>query len=246
MLRKTKQRLLVCLLISLVLFSWETSGRAAEKTAQDDSSAVTHETRRVFNFDSWAVELLYGRAKKNSVEEQHQQSNAVARTPWLSKPNLTLHSEITSETSSRRAAALRFAERGRKLLQTGEYETALLTLEKALALDPVPYIYYYLARAHHHLNNYQESVTFLDVAESRLSESHDWMAEVAALKRENARALTKQAQERQAVQERAENRAKRTTTVATLSLSAVLALAAVLCFLAFAMVWSARFRRSLS
>lgn len=132
------------------------------------------------------------------------------------------------------------------MLQAGEYETALLTLEKSLALDSIPYTYYYLARAHHHLNNYQESVTFLDVAESRLSESHDWMAEVAALKRENARALTEQTQEKQVAQERAENRAKQTTTVATLSLSAGFALTAVLCFLAFAMVLSARFRRSLS
>ncbi|MGH7844816.1 MAG: hypothetical protein ACREQW_06575 [Candidatus Binatia bacterium] len=243
MARSTNHLLVVCLFL-LILLSWKTSGRAAEGAPQVKSSAATNERRRVFSFDNWTVELFYGRATKNAVEEQS--GTAESRTPRRTKPNRPLDPEIALQTSSRRAAALRFAERGRKFLQTGEYETALLTLEKALALDSVPYIYYYLARAHHHLNGYQESATFLDVAESRLSESREWMAEVAALKRENARALTKQARQKQAAAERVETRAKRTTTVATLSLSAVLALTAVLCFLAFAMVLSARFRRSLS
>jgi tetratricopeptide (TPR) repeat protein len=242
---RNNQHLLACFLLLSFALSAETSGRTAEKRAQDDSSAVPHETRRVVNFDNWAVELLYGRAKNTPVDEQRQQKEAASSTtPWLIKPNLTLHSEITPRTSARRAAALRLAERGRKLLQAGAYETALLILEKSLALDSTPYTYYYLARAHHHLNNYQDSATFLDVAESRLSVSREWMAEVTALKRENVRALTEQAQEKQAAQERAENRAKQTTTVATLSLSAVFAFSAVLCFLAFAMIWSARFRRS--
>ena len=246
MARTNNQHLLACFLLLSFALSAETPGRAAEKRARDDSSAVPHETRRVFNFDNWTVELLYGQAKNTSVDEQHQRKEtAASAAPWLVKPNLTLHSGITPQTSPRRAVALRLAERGRKLLQAGEYESALLTLEKSLALDSTPYTYYYLARAHHHLNNYQDSVTFLDVAESRLSVSREWMAEVAALKRENVRALTEQAQKKQAAQERAENRAKQTTTVATLSLSAVLAFSAVLCFLAFAMAWSARFRRSL-
>jgi hypothetical protein len=244
MARRNNRQLLAGFLFVSFALSGETPGRAAEKRAEDDSSAVPHETRRVFNFDNWTVELLYGQGKNTPVDDQHKET-AASTAPWVIKPNLTLHSGITPQTSPRRAVALRLAERGRKLLQAGEYESALLTLEKSLALDSTPYTYYYLARAHHQLNNYRDSATFLDVAESRLPASREWMAEVAALKRENVRVLTEQAQEKQAAQERAENRAKRATTVATLSLSAVFAFSAVLCFLAFAMMWSARFRRSL-
>jgi tetratricopeptide (TPR) repeat protein len=63
-------------------------------------------------------------------------------------------------------------------------------LEKTIAIDSTnPYGYYYLAKAHYHLGRYQESLNFLDVAESLLSGDAYWLAEVFALKGENFRAL---------------------------------------------------------
>jgi tetratricopeptide (TPR) repeat protein len=97
-------------------------------------------------------------------------------------PNRSLLAGISSNTTSRRAAALRFAERGRNLIQTKEYQKAISFLEKALNLDASPFIYYYLARAHYHLGNNQGSLNFLEVAESRLSAQPEWAEELAALR----------------------------------------------------------------
>ncbi|HKZ78169.1 MAG TPA: tetratricopeptide repeat protein, partial [Pyrinomonadaceae bacterium] len=104
------------------------------------------------------------------------------------QPNESLMVGIARHTSAKRAAALRFAEMGRKLLRSGNYEKALVHLEKALALDPSPYIYFYLARAHYYLARYQQALNFLQIAESWLTEQADWMAEVAALRAESFRA----------------------------------------------------------
>jgi Tfp pilus assembly protein PilF len=95
---------------------------------------------------------------------------------------------IARNTSAKRAAALRFAEKGRKLLRSGDYDKALVHLEKALALDPSQYIYFYLARAHYYLARYQQALNFLEIAESWLTEQADWLAEVAALRAESFRA----------------------------------------------------------
>jgi hypothetical protein len=46
---------------------------------------------------------------------------------------------MSATTSDRRAVALRLAEKGRRLLGSGEYEKALVHFEKAIALDYTPY-----------------------------------------------------------------------------------------------------------
>jgi tetratricopeptide (TPR) repeat protein len=46
-----------------------------------------------------------------------------------------------------------------------------------------------LAHAHHQLTHYQESLNFLDVAESLLSEEIIWLAQVFALKGKNFQVL---------------------------------------------------------
>ena len=102
----------------------------------------------------------------------------------------SLIAKITSETSPRRAASLRLTEEGRRLLGTGEYEKALERFEKTISIDSTnPYSYYYLARAHHQLAHYRESLNFLDVAESLLSEEPTWLAQVFALKGNNFQVL---------------------------------------------------------
>ncbi|MBI2357808.1 MAG: tetratricopeptide repeat protein [Deltaproteobacteria bacterium] len=102
----------------------------------------------------------------------------------------SLIAKITARTPPRRAASLRLTEEGRKLLDGGDYAKALSRLEKTIAIDSTnPYGYFYLAKAHHHLGRYQESLNFLDVAESLLGRETFWLAEVFALKGENFRAL---------------------------------------------------------
>jgi tetratricopeptide (TPR) repeat protein len=85
---------------------------------------------------------------------------------------------------------LRLTEEGRRLLESGEHARALARLEKTIAIDSTnPYGYYYLAKAHHHLNRYQESLNFLDIAEPLLAGEPYWLAEVFALKGENLRLM---------------------------------------------------------
>jgi hypothetical protein len=102
----------------------------------------------------------------------------------------SLIAKITPGTTPRRAASLRLTDEGRQLIEAGDYAKALNRLEKTIAIDSTnAYGYYYLAKAHHHLGRHQESLNFLDVAESRLSGDPYWLAEVYALRGENFRAL---------------------------------------------------------
>jgi hypothetical protein len=97
-------------------------------------------------------------------------------------PNEPLTSAIHSGMSARSVAGLRIAEAGRKLLQRGHYAQALVQLEKALALDTNPYNYYYLGLVHYRLARYQQSLNFLEIADSRLSDEPEWQRELSALK----------------------------------------------------------------
>ena len=102
----------------------------------------------------------------------------------------SLIAKITPRTPPQRAASLRLTEEGRKLIEAGDYAKALGRLEKTISIDSTnPYGYFYLAQAHFHLGRYQESLNFLDVAESLLSNEPYWLAEVFAFKGENFRAL---------------------------------------------------------
>jgi tetratricopeptide (TPR) repeat protein len=102
----------------------------------------------------------------------------------------SLLAKITPATSAQRAASLRLTDEGRKLLEAGDAPKALARLEKTIVIDSTnPYGYFYLAKTHYRLGRYKESLSFLDVAESRLSEEPFWLAEVYALRGENFRAL---------------------------------------------------------
>jgi hypothetical protein len=102
----------------------------------------------------------------------------------------SLLAKITARTQPQRAASLRLVEEGRKLVDAGAPGKGLPRLEQSIAIDSSnPYAYFYLAKAHHKLGRYRESLNFLDVAESRLSSEPYWLAEVHALRGENFRAL---------------------------------------------------------
>ncbi len=102
----------------------------------------------------------------------------------------SLIAKITPQTPPQRAVSLRLTEEGRKYLESGEYAKALARLERTIAIDSRnAYGYYYLAKTHYLMNRYQESLNFLDVAESLLSNEPYWLSEVFALKGEDFRAL---------------------------------------------------------
>lgn len=102
----------------------------------------------------------------------------------------SLIAKITPRTPPQRAVSLRLTEEGRKLIEAGDYAKALARLEKSISIDSAsPYGYYYLGRTHFHLGRYQESLNFLDVAESLFANEPFWLAEVFALKGEDFRAL---------------------------------------------------------
>ena len=102
----------------------------------------------------------------------------------------SLVAKISPQTSPRRAASLRLTEEGKKLLAAADYSRALAPLERSIAVDSTnPYGYFYLAKAQYLLGRYQESLDFLDVAESRLVSEPYWLAEVFALRGDNFRAL---------------------------------------------------------
>jgi tetratricopeptide (TPR) repeat protein len=102
----------------------------------------------------------------------------------------SLLAKITATTPPQRAASIRLTEEGRKLLESGDHARALSRLEKTIAIDSTnAYGYYYLAKAHASLGRQQESLRFLEVAESLLSGEPYWLAEVFALRGENYRTL---------------------------------------------------------
>ena len=117
-------------------------------------------------------------------EDESSKENSRRLEDWTRRihPNGSLVAGIMPGGSPKRAVALRFAEKARRLLNAGAYQRALIYFEKALGLDANPYFYYYLARAHYHLAHTQESLRFLDVAESLLSDQSDWVTEVETLR----------------------------------------------------------------
>ncbi len=136
-------------------------------------------------------ELRVGDEALPSVQGEERPATALGQeTSSILPGEPSLLAKITSETSPRRAASLRLTEEGRRLLGSGEYQKALEQFEKTIAIDSTnPYSHYYLARAHHRLSHYRESLNFLDVAESLLSEESFWLAQVFALKGKNFQIL---------------------------------------------------------
>jgi len=129
-------------------------------------------------------------APQPRIKEQRARPATGREAPPALPEDHSLIAKITPTTAPQRAASLRLTEEGKRLLESGEHTRALARLEKTIAIDSTnPYGYYYLAKAHHHLNRYQESLTFLDIAEPLLASEPYWLAEVFALRGENFRLM---------------------------------------------------------
>jgi tetratricopeptide (TPR) repeat protein len=153
-------------------------------------SRYRNEDRNVLVFDNDLLDRLFGKDRAPRGSDNIERPAGDVSVPRVFNelhlpsvlPNRSLLAGISSNTTSRRAAALRIAEKGRSLIQRKDYEKAIALLEKALNLDASPFIYYYLARAHYHLGNHRGSLNFLEVAESRLFAQPEWVEELAALR----------------------------------------------------------------
>ncbi len=138
--------------------------------------------RHVIVFDNDALEKMFGKSRRSTANE-----SGPAKIPDRGDfptvaPNHSLLSAIGRRTSSKSAAALRFAESGRTLIQAGESRRAVFVLEKALSLEASPFVYFYLARAHYYLADYQRAGEFAEIAEALFYEQPDWTEELLKLK----------------------------------------------------------------
>jgi tetratricopeptide (TPR) repeat protein len=154
-------------------------------------SQQRNEDGNVLVFDNDLLDKLFGkdRVERRSNNTDRPSVDAIQPPKVFNGtnfptvlPNRSLLAGISPNVTSRRAAALRLAERGRTLIQNKEYQKAISFLEKGLSLDASPFIHYYLAWAHYYLGNNQGSLNFLEVAESRLSAQPEWVEELAALR----------------------------------------------------------------
>lgn len=148
------------------------------------------QSRNVPVFDNALLDSLFGKHRATEKARNKTVSADDRRAPnvfWGAasspiSPNGSLLAGITRDTSPRRAAALRLAEKGRVLLRGGEYRKALYPLEKALGLDANPVIYFYLARAHYYLGNDDRASGFLAAAEAGSIPDASWTGELMALR----------------------------------------------------------------
>ena len=192
---------------------WRVSVCAAEKPAEQVQSVrqstslipqLSRDAGKVRVFDNALLDKLFAKdraaAKRESTKpeaatehpELRQQPTTATSLPALLLPTDSFAAKITSRTPSRLAAALRFAERGRREIESGQYQRAVNYLERAVSLgvrNYLPYIYYYLAQTHYNLANYESASNFLEAAEDWLSNQSDWMRSIVALRRDNINAM---------------------------------------------------------
>lgn len=144
-------------------------------------------------FDNAFLDRLFGKQREAKQEKSNiggeRQPDASSATmsvrtddPFI-PPNRAFTGGIQRNTSAKRAAALRLAEKGRQLLLRKDRHRAITYLERALSLYSIPYIHFYLARAHYELGQFQHSLNFLEVAEAWLAEEPSWTGEIAELKK---------------------------------------------------------------
>lgn len=138
--------------------------------------------RRVIIFDNEALEKMFGKSRRRAANENDPGKISGSSDFPAVGPNRSLLSAIGRGTSSKRAAALHLVESGRTLIQAGENRRAVSVLEKALSLEASPFVYFYLARAHYYLADYQRAAKFAEIAETLFSDQSDWSAELFKLK----------------------------------------------------------------
>lgn len=114
---------------------------------------------------------------------------AAAREPDGSY-ELPAFGPVAGAALPRRKASMKLLQQGQTLLRAKNYRAALGRFEQVIGIDASnPFSHYFIARAHYFLDNYRESLSFLDVAESKLSSDNRWLVEVHVLRARNATAI---------------------------------------------------------
>src|SRR5260370_1104682 len=76
-------------------------------------------------------------------------------------------------------ASLRFAEQGRKALETSKFDDAIRDLGRAISIDPTdPYAYFYLGRTYMMKKDYPQALAFFGRSEVGLRAVPAWLGEV--------------------------------------------------------------------
>ena len=142
----------------------------------------TEPNRRVIVFDNDTLDKMFGKSRRSAANETDPGKTSGRSDFPAVGPNRSLLLAIGRGTSSKRAAALRLVESGRTLIQAGENRRAVAVLERALSLEASPFVYFYLARAHYYLADYQRAAEFVEIAEALFYQQPDWSEELFKLK----------------------------------------------------------------
>ena len=138
--------------------------------------------RRVIVFDNDTLDKMFGKSRRSAANETDSEKISGRSDFPAVGPNRSLLSAIGRRTNSKSAAALRLVESGRTLIQAGENRRAVAVLERALSLEASPFVYFYLARAHYYLADYQRAAEFVEIAEALFYQQPDWSEELFKLK----------------------------------------------------------------
>ena len=91
--------------------------------------------------------------------------------------------DLARISSPRRSASLEVVARGKEMMQRGAFDQALQTFQEAATLDGSNGIaYYYIARTHYELMNFEQAMGILDRAESLLAHSAAWLMSCDSLR----------------------------------------------------------------
>lgn len=148
-------------------------------------------TRLTIALVSCSIVVVAGCGPSASKSQREVASEPVATQRPLATPS----GIETRPSSPLQVAALHRLDRAKVLIAKGDFLEAIADLEKTLAMDSTnPGTYLYLARAHHGLGNFRESLNFLEVAESLFEGDRASLAEVWVLKGDNLRGLGQRSQ----------------------------------------------------
>ena len=103
---------------------------------------------------------------------------SVQPAPPVSDQPLTTLIDTTKDEPALNAS-LRFAEQGRKALETSKFDDAIRELGRAISIDPTdPYAYFYLGRTYMMKKDYPQALAFFGRSEVGLRAVPAWLGEV--------------------------------------------------------------------
>lgn len=89
----------------------------------------------------------------------------------------------SDRSTGRQQASIELTDRGRQLLESGQWEEATSVFQKAISLFPSnPYPYYYLAKARYMKQEYPKALPLLGQAERFLGGDPIWLSRVYLLR----------------------------------------------------------------